>query len=118
MSVATFGSAMVFVDGHGVHVALAVIQRELKASFTSMQWIVEVYSLLLASLVLLSFSNRWSGAVAERHGASLLLSIGPFLAACGFSLPALPELDASYVRRILAGMGMTVLQVWSVSVRS
>jgi MFS family permease len=50
--VAVLGSSMAFLDSTVVNVALPVMQRELGASVTIVQWIVEAYALFLAALVL------------------------------------------------------------------
>lgn len=62
---------MVFVDGSIVNVALPVIQRELDESVSTMQWIVEAYALMLASLVLVGGASEIAtGAVACSASAS------------------------------------------------
>ena len=59
------GSSMAFIDGAAVSVALPVIQTELAASFSTMQWVVNSYTLLLAALMLIGgsagdhFGRRW-----------------------------------------------------------
>src|SRR5438552_17249197 len=59
---AILGSTMAFVDGTVVDVALPVMQRELAATVDEMQWVVEAYALMLASLVLVG------GALGDRLG--------------------------------------------------
>ena len=49
VSIATF---MLLLDVTIVNVALPDIQRELQASLSSLQWVVDAYSLMLAALVL------------------------------------------------------------------
>src|SRR5580698_11415988 len=60
--VAVLGSSMAFLDGSVVNVALPVMQRSLGATVGQLQWIVEAYALLLASLVLVG------GALGDRLG--------------------------------------------------
>lgn len=48
----SMATAMGFVDMTAVNTALPVIQRRLDASITDAQWIVEVYMLFLASVIL------------------------------------------------------------------
>ena len=43
---------MAFIDGTVVNVALPALQRSLNATVVDVQWVVEAYSLLLASLLL------------------------------------------------------------------
>ncbi len=56
------GSSMAFIDGTAVNVALPVLQQDLKASVSNVQWVVEAYALFLASLVLVG------GSLADRFG--------------------------------------------------
>src|SRR6266516_859151 len=56
------GSTMAFLDGTVVNVALPVMQRETGATVDQMQWVVEAYALMLASLVLVG------GALGDRLG--------------------------------------------------
>jgi EmrB/QacA subfamily drug resistance transporter len=84
LAVAIAGSTMVFVDSSIVNVALPVIQRELDASVSTMQWIVESYALMLAALVLVG------GALGDRFGRRRVFNIGVLLftfasAACGLA---------------------------------
>ncbi len=78
------GSGMAQLDGTLVNVALPTIGRELHAGLTSLQWIVNAYTLTLASLLLLG------GALGDRHGRKKVFQVGVlgFAAAslgCGLS---------------------------------
>lgn len=55
-------TAMAFIDMTAVNTALPVIQRRLDASITDAQWIVEIYMLFLASVILVG------GALGDRLG--------------------------------------------------
>ena len=70
LAASVVGSSMAFVDGTVVNVALPVLQRELAASVAELQWIVESYMLLLASLILVG------GALGDRFGRRRLFAIG------------------------------------------
>src|SRR6266481_444261 len=81
---AILGSTMAFVDGSVVNVALPVMQREIAATVDQMQWVVEAYALLLASLVLVG------GALGDRLGRRRVFVAGVILfsvssAACGLA---------------------------------
>src|SRR5690349_10498607 len=56
------GSSMVFIDGSVVNVALPVLQADLKATVTEVQWIVEAYTLFLAALLLVG------GSLGDHYG--------------------------------------------------
>src|SRR5262249_16282483 len=53
---AILGSAMVFIDGTVVNVALPPIQRDLGGGLAAQQWIVDSYLLTLGSLILVGGS--------------------------------------------------------------
>jgi EmrB/QacA subfamily drug resistance transporter len=61
---------MLLLDITVVVVALPNIQRDLHASLTGLQWVVDAYSLTLAALILTA------GALADRYGRRLLFRVG------------------------------------------
>jgi len=64
------GSAMVFVDGTVVNVALPALRDDLDASLAGQQWVVESYLLMLASLVLVG------GSLGDLYGRRRIFAIG------------------------------------------
>jgi EmrB/QacA subfamily drug resistance transporter len=50
------GSAMTFIDGTVVNVALPALQQALHATITDVQWVVEAYALFLGALILVGGS--------------------------------------------------------------
>ena len=64
------GSSMAFIDETGVTVALPAVQRSLNATVVGAQWMVEAYTLLLASLVLVG------GSLGDRLGRRRVFSAG------------------------------------------
>ena len=73
------GTFMLLLDITVVNVALPDIQRELDASFTDLQWVVDAYSLMLASVLLTA------GSLADLFGRRRVFAIGLVL----FSLASL-----------------------------
>ncbi|HEX7280035.1 MAG TPA: MFS transporter [Solirubrobacterales bacterium] len=67
VSVATF---MLLLDVTVVNVALPDIQRELNASLSSLQWVVDAYSLMLACFLLTA------GSLGDRLGRRRVFTIG------------------------------------------
>ena len=61
---------MLLLDITVVNVALPNIQRDLHASLTGLQWVVDAYALTLAALILTA------GALADRYGRRLLFTVG------------------------------------------
>jgi EmrB/QacA subfamily drug resistance transporter len=84
LAAAILGSGMVFIDGTVVNVALPALQSALHATVAQVQWVVEAYALLLASLLLAG------GAAGDRYGRRkvFLTGVGLFTLAsmgCGLS---------------------------------
>src|SRR6476469_7608048 len=67
VSIATF---MLLLDVTVVNVALPDIQRELGASLSSLQWVVDAYSLMLAAFLLTA------GSLGDRLGRRRVFTIG------------------------------------------
>src|SRR4051812_43131156 len=67
VSIATF---MLLLDVTIVNVALPDIQRELGASLSSLQWVVDAYSLMLAAFLLTA------GSLGDRLGRRRVFTIG------------------------------------------
>jgi EmrB/QacA subfamily drug resistance transporter len=95
---------MAFLDATVVNVALPVMQRGLEATVGQVQWIVEAYALMLASLVLVG------GALGDRLGRRRVFSAGVVLfalasAACG----AAPGIELLIAARAVQGVGAALL---------
>jgi len=78
------GSSMAFIDGTIVNVALPDLQTALHATVSDIQWVVERYALLLASLLLVG------GSLGDRYGRRKIFIFGVLLFAtasvwCGFA---------------------------------
>lgn len=67
VSVATF---MLLLDITVVNTALPAIQRDLRATFTELQWVIDAYTLTLAALVLTA------GSLADRLGRRRVFAFG------------------------------------------
>src|SRR5438034_11610112 len=63
-------SFMLLVDITIVNVALPSVQRQLHASLTGLQWVVDAYAVSLAALILTA------GALADRYGRRLVFAAG------------------------------------------
>jgi EmrB/QacA subfamily drug resistance transporter len=78
------GSSMAFIDGTVVNVALPALQTGLAATVSDVQWVVEAYALMLASLLLVG------GSLGDRYGRRKMFvaGVGVFAAGsawCGFA---------------------------------
>jgi MFS family permease len=100
LAVAVLGSGMAFLDATVVNVALPTIGRDLDASTSSLQWILNGYQLTLASLILLG------GTLGDRLGRRriFVLGVGLFTAAsllCAIS----PTVEVLILARVVQGVG-------------
>jgi EmrB/QacA subfamily drug resistance transporter len=113
LAVAILGSTMAFLDGTVVNIALPVMQRQLGMTVDLAQWVVEAYSLFLASLVLVG------GALGDHLGRRRVFSAGVVLfaaasVACGVAPGAVPLIAA----RAVQGVGAALLVPGSLSLIS
>jgi EmrB/QacA subfamily drug resistance transporter len=107
------GSSMAFIDGSAVNVALPVLQADLKATVTDVQWIVESYALFLAALLLVG------GSLGDRFGRRRIFSAGVALFAlasvwCGWA----PDAKQLIVARAVQGVGGALLVPGSLAIIS
>ena len=106
-------SSMAFIDGTVVNVALPALQTALHASVTDIQWVVESYALLLASLLLLG------GSLGDLYGRRKIFLFGVLLFAVGSSWCGLaPSITSLIVARGLQGIGAAFLVPGSLAIIS
>jgi EmrB/QacA subfamily drug resistance transporter len=99
-----FGSAMVFLDGTVVNVALPALQRDLGASLSAQQWVVEAYMLTLSSLLLVG------GSLDDLFDRRTIFAAG----VAGFGITSLlcafaPTVEALIAARALQGVAGALL---------
>ena len=98
------GTSMAFIDGTVVNVALPALQSALHATVSDIQWVVEAYALLLASLLLVG------GSLGDRYGRRRIFIYGVLLfaaasACCGFAA----SISLLVVARGAQGVGAALL---------
>ncbi|HEY3191095.1 MAG TPA: MFS transporter [Solirubrobacteraceae bacterium] len=104
LAVAVLGSGMAFLDGTIVNVALPAIGRDLNASTSSLQWILNGYLLTLASLILLG------GSLGDRYGRRRVFMVGVVLfAAASLLCAAAPSVGLLIAARLVQGIGGALL---------
>src|ERR1700756_2604909 len=64
------GSSMAFIDGTVVNVALPALQSALHATLAEVQWVVELYALFLAALILIG------GSLGDHYGRRRVFAAG------------------------------------------
>lgn len=106
-------SSMAFIDGTVVNVALPALQRDLHASVSGIQWVVESYALLLASLLLLG------GSLGDLYGRRKIFVWGVVVFAIGSTWCGLsPSIGSLIIARGLQGIGAAFLVPGSLSLIS
>jgi EmrB/QacA subfamily drug resistance transporter len=102
---------IVGLDVTVVNVALPSIQRELHATVSGLQWVVASYSLVLASLLMLS------GSTADRVGRRRTFQVGLALFTLGSLLCSLaPNLPALVAFRMIQAIGGSMLNPVAMSI--
>jgi len=104
---------MAFIDGTVVNVALPVLQTDLHATATDVQWVVESYSLFLASLILVG------GSLGDHFGRRRIFAIGILLFTvasilCGFA----PNVTVLIIMRAIQGIGGALMIPGSLAIIS
>jgi EmrB/QacA subfamily drug resistance transporter len=102
---------IVGIDVTIVNVALPSIGRDFHASLSGLQWTVDAYTLVLASLLMIS------GSTADRFGRRRTFVIGLCVFAAGSLLCSLaPSLGALIVFRMIQAIGGSMLNPVAMSI--
>ena len=98
------GFFVIQLDVTIVNVALPAIQREIGGSLAGLQWVIDVYTLALASIMLTA------GSTADRIGARKVFVLGLTAFAVGSAAcAAAPSLGVLIAARVLQGLGASAL---------
>ena len=102
---------MVSMDATIVNVALPDIRRDLQASLSGLQWVIDAYTIVLASFLMLG------GATADRYGRRRVFRIGITLFALGSLLCSLaPSIGWLVGARILQAAGGSMMNPVAMSI--
>jgi EmrB/QacA subfamily drug resistance transporter len=102
---------IVGLDNTIVNVALPSIGRELHTTVSGLQWTVDAYTLVLASLLMLS------GSMADRLGRKRVFSLGLILFTLGSLLCSVaPNLDTLVAFRMIQAIGGSMLNPVAMSI--
>ncbi|MEM9121786.1 MAG: MFS transporter [Pseudomonadota bacterium] len=111
MAATILASAMAFIDGTIVTIALPLIRDDLAASFGATQWVVNAYALFLGSLILIG------GAAGDRFGRRRIFSIGiAVFALASIACAAAPSAGALIAARAAQGIGAAMLVPQSLAI--
>jgi EmrB/QacA subfamily drug resistance transporter len=102
---------IVSMDATIVNVAIPNIRADLHASASQLQWVIDIYTLVLASLLLLS------GATADRFGRRRTFQIGLTVFAIGSLLCSLsPNIETLIIARMVQAVGGSMLNPVAMSI--
>jgi EmrB/QacA subfamily drug resistance transporter len=113
MASTILASAMAFIDGTALNVALPSLQKSLNASGADLFWILNAYLLMLASLIILG------GSLGDKLGRKKIFITGIIIfiigsAACGLS----PNVTILIICRGFQGLGGALMIPGSLSIIS
>ncbi len=105
------GSSMAFIDGTVVNVGLPALQRGLGARVSDVQWVIEAYTLLFSSLLLVG------GSLGDHYGRRRIYAIGIVVftltsALCGIAA----DVRMLILARALQGVGAALLVPGSLAI--
>lgn len=102
---------LVGMDVTIVNVALPAIQRDLHASLSSLQWVLDAYTLVVASLLM------FSGSMSDRYGRRLVFQIGLTLFCAGSLACSLAHSAGELILfRAMQGLGASMLNPVALSI--
>ena len=105
------GSGMAFLDATVVNVALPTIGADLNASVAGLQWVINGYTLTLASLILLG------GSLGDRFGRRRIFLLGTvWFAGASLLCGVAPTAEALVAARALQGIGGALLTPGSLAI--
>ncbi|MFB8754727.1 MFS transporter [Streptomyces nigra] len=102
---------IVSLDNTVLNVALPALQRDLHASTSGLQWTIDAYTLVLASLLMLA------GSTADRVGRKRVFMAGLVVFTIGSALCSLaPDLNALIAFRMVQAVGGSMLNPVAMSI--
>ena len=111
LGICCFSLLMVGLDSTIVNVALPSIRRDLHASVSGLQWTIDAYTLVLASLLMLA------GSTADRIGRKRVFRAGLVVFSLGSLLCGLaPTLGLLIAARVLQAIGGSMLNPVAMSI--
>jgi EmrB/QacA subfamily drug resistance transporter len=111
LAICSTGLLMVGLDATIVNIALPSIHRSLGSSLAGLQWTVDAYTLVLASLLMLA------GSTADRVGRKRVFQLGLLVFSLGSLLCALaPTPGVLIAARVLQAVGGSMLSPVAMSI--
>ena len=107
----SLATTIIQFDQSGMTLALPHVQAELEATTQQLQWVMDAYSLALASVVLTA------GAVSDRYGRRKVFLLGIVVLAVGSLIGALaPDANVVIAGRAVMGIGGAMFMPGTLSI--
>src|SRR5438094_4214007 len=111
LAICSISLLIVGLDATIVNVALPSIRRSLHASLSGLQWTIDAYTLVLASLLMLA------GSTADRLGRRATFQAGLVVFSLGSALcAAAPSLGVLVAARVVQAIGGAMLNPVAMSI--
>ncbi len=111
LGICSMSLLIVGLDSTIVNIALPAIHRSFHSAFSGLQWVIDSYTLVLASLLMLS------GSMADRLGRKRVFQVGLALFSVGSLLCAVaPNLGTLIAARVLQAIGGSMLNPVAMSI--
>jgi EmrB/QacA subfamily drug resistance transporter len=111
LGICCLGLLMVAMDATIVNVALPSIRQDLAASISGLQWVIDAYTMVVASLLMLA------GSMADRFGRRRVYQTGMALFVVGSLLCSVaPDIHGLVAFRIVQAVGATMLNPVAMSI--
>ena len=111
LAATVLASAMAFIDGTVVMIAVPIIQSGFGASFPQMQWVLNAYTLMLGALILVA------GGLGDRVGRRRIFVIGIVVfAAASLVCACAPNVEILIAGRAVQGIGGALLVPQSLAI--
>ena len=111
LAATVLGSGMAALDATVVNVALPRLGRDLDSEFSGLQWVLNGYTLTLASLILVG------GSLGDRYGRRRIFLIGVvWFALASLLCGAAPTMGVLVAARLLQGVGGALLTPGSLAI--
>jgi EmrB/QacA subfamily drug resistance transporter len=111
LAIAVLGSAIAFLEATVTNVALPTIGRDLGASVSGLEWVLNGYLLTLAALILLG------GSLGDRYGRRLMFNIGvAWFTIASAACAAAPNVEVLVAGRVVQGIGGALLTPASLAI--
>jgi len=113
LAATVLGSGMAFLDSTIVNVAAKHIGQDLHAGFTALQWVLNAYTLALASLILLG------GSLGDRLGRRRIFLVGAtWFALASLACALAPNAGVLIAARAVQGVGGALMTPGSLAIIS